>query len=321
MEPEGAEADALTSPDIGWPRVPDHPSLEADAAPAGGLLEYPGVGLPRIHEGRDADGIHLVPQPRHLELALLGLRPVGDHRHLPAGRPEPAQRVPRVDGELEGPRVLPVIRVDQVLDRVVHCEAGPDAGEQLVAWPQSVVVRHHQPGAGIVGQPVRVAEGACPPFERRLAVEEGVVEIEQGDRHDRVLAPTRPVRHEGRIFSAGPVDRNLCSMASETGSGSPTRGSQSSRSTDPTTSAAGTPRPNSARPVATPIPGASARTCTGDVCGPCASTPDSGRPRPPTNGSSSSSTPVRPGCPAPSTCPPRWATTPTTPGRRARSAR
>ena len=44
-------------------------------------------------------------------------------------------------------------------------------------------------------------------------------------------------------------------------------------------------------------------------------------PRRPTSASSSCSAPARPACRAPSTCPPRWATTPTTPAPRARSAR
>ena len=55
--------------------------------------------------------------------------------------------------------------------------------------------------------------------------------------------------------------------------------------------------------------------------GRCASTPASARPRRPTSGSSSCWPPGRPACRAPSTCRPRWATTPTTRGPRARSAR
>ena len=74
-------------------------------------------------------------------------------------------------------------------------------------------------------------------------------------------------------------------------------------------------------PGRSPTPGASMPACTARSCGPCASTPASAPPSRPTSASSSSSRPGRPGCRAPSTCPPRWATTPTTPGPRARSAR
>ncbi len=55
--------------------------------------------------------------------------------------------------------------------------------------------------------------------------------------------------------------------------------------------------------------------------GRCASTPASAPPRRPTSASTTCSSRARPACRAPSTCPPRWATTPTTPGPRARSAR
>ncbi len=76
------------------------------------------------------------------------------------------------------------------------------------------------------------------------------------------------------------------------------------------------------RPGRPPLhPGHPGRPCTAAGPGRSASTPASARPRPPTSAGSCSSPAVRPACRAPSTSPPRWDTTPTTRGRRARSAR
>ena len=67
------------------------------------------------------------------------------------------------------------------------------------------------------------------------------------------------------------------------------------------------PEPAAGRAGPVPLhPGDHGRTCTGAACGPCASTPGSAPPSPPTSGSSSCSERARPGCRAPSTCRPRW---------------
>ena len=73
--------------------------------------------------------------------------------------------------------------------------------------------------------------------------------------------------------------------------------------------------------ASTRTPAASTRRCTPGGRGRCGSTPASAPPRSPTSATTSSSRPAPAGCPSPSTCRPRWATTPTSRSRTARSAR
>ena len=70
---------------------------------------------------------------------------------------------------------------------------------------------------------------------------------------------------------------------------------------------------SSASRGSSPTPAASTRPCTPGGRGRCGSTPASAPPRSPTSATTSSSPTAPAGCPSPSTCRPRWATTPTTP--------
>ena len=142
-------------------------------------------------------------------------------------------------------------------------------------------------------------------------------------------APPQAEPSTGRLSRPGAGHRNLCAMAPDGASndaratsGSPTRASRSARSTGRPTSRAGTPTTSWASPGSYPytrgiqrrhVPGPAVdhapvrRVRDGRVDQRAVQVP--------------ARAPARPGCRAPSTCPPRWATTPTIPGPRARWAR
>ena len=79
--------------------------------------------------------------------------------------------------------------------------------------------------------------------------------------------------------------------------------------------------PSSARRASTPTPAGSTPRCTPAGRGRCGSTPASAPRASPTSATTSWSPTARPACRSPSTCRPRWATTPTRRSRTARSAR
>ena len=97
-------------------------------------------------------------------------------------------------------------------------------------------------------------------------------------------------------------------MSRESESGLPDRARLRAR----TRSTAGTRTSGWASRATTRTPAASTRRCTPAGRGRCGSTPGSAPPRSPTSATTSWSRPAPAGCRWPSTCRPRWATTPTT---------
>ena len=133
--------------------------------------------------------------------------------------------------------------------------------------------------------------------------------------------PAEPRRAErSPALRPGPCGRNLASMAQRRAR-APTRASRSSPSTAPATSTGWDPDASWASRAPTPTPGASTR----HVPGPAVDHAPVRRLRLGRGHQRALQVPagrrVRPACRAPSTCPPRWATTPTIPGPRARWAR
>ena len=160
---------------------------------------------------------------------------------------------------------------------------------------------------------IRSAPGTPRPRGRQAPVD--------GRARPTIRARWRRPRTAARPSRSTPGARTSTTAhpSAPTSSSRRSRESRTSRSTTPGERRRRLRRATSATPASTRSPGGCIRRCTAAVCGRCASSRASARPRRRTSASATCSTTARRGSRPRSTCPRSWATTRTTRARSARS--
>jgi hypothetical protein len=76
--------------------------------------------------------------------------------------------------------MLAVICVDHLLHRRGQSEAFLGSGEQHLSWPEAALIVRQQPVDRVATKPLALDPPPSPRQERRVTVDQGVVEIEAG---------------------------------------------------------------------------------------------------------------------------------------------
>jgi orotidine-5'-phosphate decarboxylase len=179
VQPDRDQAGALTSLDIGYRSIADHPARQGYGATTSCFGKNGQLWFAGPDQGGNTDSVYLTGQPRYPQLYLLAWLAVGHNADLQPGPAKSGNGGDAVGLCHVAQRIVLAVPADEVCGAFADAEVKPGSCEEILAGAEAVLVLFDEPANAVIVDPMMGGEACRPAGERAGPVGQGVVEVEQ----------------------------------------------------------------------------------------------------------------------------------------------